>query len=194
MKVCGIDEAGRGPLAGPLVGVGVILGKPVEGLNDSKKLTAIQREKLLNQLIQSDAEIQIEVISVRLINTRGIGWANKEIFRRIIKKLEASKYIVDGNLKLGIIKGKKGKIKALIKADSTRKCVMAASIVAKETRDKIMRDLDSLYPIYKWKTNAGYGTKYHIETIRNYGMVKYHRLKFVETALKNKNATYSNNE
>lgn len=183
MKICGLDECGRGPLAGPLVACATILNTQVSilNLNDSKKLSAKQREKLYKLIIDSGARVEVEMISVRQINSRGIGWANKEVFKRLIKKIEAHKYIVDGNLK---IKVRNKNVKSVIKADTTRKCVMAASIVAKVVRDKHMRRLHEEHPMYEWHKNAGYGTKKHIEAIREFGITKFHRSIFVKTALR----------
>jgi ribonuclease HII len=185
MIICGLDECGRGPLAGPLVAAGVILTGPMTGLADSKKLTEKNRHKIYHQLIKTGAVIKVEIISARQINNRGIGWANKEIFRKIIKQLEADKYIVDGNLKLGRIAGKTEKIKTLIKADNQIQEVMAASIVAKTIRDKMMREWNEKYPQYGWESNAGYGTKFHIQAIKKHGQTPLHRSVFVTTALRN---------
>ena len=184
MRICGLDEAGRGPIAGPIVAAAVTLNpkSQISNLKDSKKLNKNQREKLYKEIVESGAEIYIEVVSVRQINNRGIGWANKEIFKRLIRKIEADKYIVDGNLKVKV-NGKSKKIKSIIKADNSRKCVMAASIAAKVERDRLMKQLHDEHPTYNWQTNAGYGTRSHIEAIKEFGMVKYHRTVFVTTAL-----------
>lgn len=182
-KICGLDEVGRGPLAGPIVGASVILNSKfsILNLNDSKKLSAKERERLHKLIIESGAVVEVEMISVRQINSRGIGWANKELFKRLIKKIDANKYIVDGNLK---IKMRNKNIKSVIKADATRKCVMAASIVAKVTRDNLMKELHKEFPEYGWDKNAGYGTKQHIEALKKLGATKHHREIFVRTALK----------
>ena len=181
MRICGLDEVGRGALAGPLIAAGVILNKPVAGLNDSKKLKYEIRNKIYERIINSGAEIETEIISARQINNRGMGWANKEIFRRLIRRSEAERFIVDGNLKLGKMKNKT--IKCVVRADKTRKCVMAASIIAKVTRDRLMRVLHTQHPKYDWEKNVGYGTKKHIEAIREFGVGKYHRSVYVTTAL-----------
>jgi ribonuclease HII len=184
MKICGLDEVGRGALAGPLVAAGVILNSKSQilssKLRDSKKLRYEQREFLCKKILESGSDVVIETISVRQINNRGIGWANKEIFKRIIKKIQADKYIVDGNLK---IKVRNKSIKSVVKADNTRKCVMAAAIVAKVFRDELMNQLHDAYPRYGWRQNKGYGTKFHIAAIKENGVVKYHRSVFVNTAL-----------
>lgn len=116
------------------------------------------------------------MISARQINNRGMGWANREIFKRLIKRISADKYIIDGNLKIR-------KAKSVIKADRKIKCVMAASAVAKVERDKLMSQLHKDFPKYGWKSNKGYGTKHHIQAIRKYGATKCHRSMFVATAL-----------
>lgn len=185
MRICGLDEVGRGALAGPLVAAATILNSQTSILNlkDSKKLNSKQRERIYKYLERAGVECRVETISARQINSRGMGWANREIFRRLIKKTEAEKFIVDGNLKLGSIKNKK--IKCVIRADATRKCVMAASIIAKVVRDEQMKKLHEEHRMYGWDRNAGYGTREHIEAIRKYGTVKYHRDVWVRTVMKN---------
>lgn len=184
MIVCGLDEVGRGALAGPIVGAAVILNSKSKILNpklrDSKKLNYKQREEANKLLFESGANIHVESISVNLINKYGIGWANKELFKRLISSINADKFIVDGNLMINI-KGKN--VVSLIKADDKVHEVMAASIVAKVTRDRIMKDLHWKYSEYGWVTNVGYGTKKHIQALRTFGVTKHHRDLFVRTAL-----------
>ena len=175
--ICGMDEVGRGPLAGPIVGAAVVLAKEIKVLRDSKKLSAIQRQKLYKNIVDSGAVIAVEMISVRSINIKGIGWANKEIFRRLKKRIPADEYIADGNLKIA-------GIKSVIKADSKVPEVMAASIIAKVWRDKHMQLLHAEYPMYGWKSNMGYGTKEHIAALKAHGPCKHHRKLFIRTALK----------
>src|SRR3989344_5568632 len=131
--ICGMDEVGRGALAGPLVAAAVTFNLKFEifnlKLNDSKKLTSKQRNEIYKQIIKSGAIVAIEMISVRTINIKGIGWANKEIFRRLKKRIAADEYIADGNLR---ITG----IKSVVKADGKIPEVMAASIIAKVFRDE----------------------------------------------------------
>jgi len=179
MVICGLDESGRGPLAGPIVASAVILPRPITGLNDSKKLKPHQREYLFEKIYQSGT-VAVETISVELINTHGIGWANKELFLRLMKELVADKHIVDGNLK---ITG----ADSVVRADEKIPEVMAASIIAKVTRDRLMETLDKQFPAYYWRTNKGYGTKQHILSLHQHGISLHHRRAFVDTALqKNK--------
>ena len=123
--------------------------------------------------------VEVEIISARQINNRGMGWANKQVFKNLIKRTLADKYIVDGNLKIR-------KAVIMVKADTKVPEVMAASIVAKVTRDKLMKELHKKHPNYGWRTNMGYGTSYHIRAIKEFGVVHYHRRVFVTTALKGK--------
>lgn len=180
MKIAGLDEVGRGALAGPLIAAAVSLNpkQQIPNLKDSKKLNQKQRERVDKLIYESGALVMIETISVNLINKRGIGWANKEIFKRLIKKTDADKYIIDGNLKF-----KNKKIKSVVKADNTRKCVMAAAIVAKVYRDEQMKMLHERYKVYGWDKNKGYGTSTHIKALKTYGISKHHRSLFVRTAL-----------
>jgi len=184
-----MDECGRGPLAGPLVAAAVILKKPVSGLNDSKKLNADKRDMLYEQIVGSGAIIQVVIVSTRIINRRGIGWANTHAFRTLVRRMDAHKYLVDGNLKLGIIKGKTKKIRMIVGGDACRKSIMAASIVAKVTRDRLMRNLHTAFPNYGWENNAGYGTHFHVQAIRKFGVTRHHRTLFVTTALKHAHQT-----
>jgi ribonuclease HII len=194
MRICGLDEVGRGALAGPLVAAAAILEfknqnskikNVIQKLKDSKKLNSRQREEIFQELMSAGVNFQVEIISARQINNRGIGWANKEIFRRLIKRVNADRYIIDGPPSLYPSYGRTNrKVKCIIGADQTRRCVMAASIIAKVTRDELMKKLHEEHSNYGWDENAGYGTKKHIKALRIYGEVRYHRSVFVTTALK----------
>jgi ribonuclease HII len=184
MNICGLDEAGKGPLAGPLVAAAVVLAKKINNLNDSKKLSKKKRETLYSEIINSGAIVAVEIISVRSINTKGIAWAGKEVFRRLIRRVKADEYIVDGSIHPGIVRDRTN-IKAVVRADGSIECVMAASIIAKVSRDALMQKIDSEFPCYKWRINMGYGTKEHIALIKQYGASKHHRSVYVTTALKN---------
>ncbi len=190
--ICGIDEAGRGALAGPLVAAAVTL--PVSArtvsrragftLRDGKRLTPAQRIKFVTVIKRLHAGITVEVISARSINNHGIGWANREIMRRLIKRTDADRYVLDGNLKIGRIAGKTGKIASIPHADATVTEVICAGIVAKVERDRIMGDLHRTYFRYGWNRNRGYGTRAHIIAITEFSSTRYHRSVFVTTALR----------
>lgn len=191
LLICGLDEAGRGALAGPLVAAAVVFPKKTMKTvtrrlgfrpRDGKTLSALQRKKIYTALKRMRATIAVEVITVRSINNHGIGWANREIMRRLIKRVEADRYIVDGRLRIGRI-GKK-EIKSVAHADATVPEVICAGIVAKVERDRLMQTLHREFPKYKWKLNAGYGTKEHIHAIQIYSVTHYHRSIFVTTALR----------
>ena len=177
MVLCGIDEAGRGPLAGPLVVAGVVFTKRIYKLDDSKKLSQKQREKLFDRIIQS-ARYEIVIIDNDKIDEHGISIAIAKALRRIKEALAAERYLFDGNTNFGV-----AGIETLIKADESIKEVMAASILAKVTRDRLMCEYDRLYPEYGFCRHKGYGTKEHIEAIRRYGLCPIHRKSFRPKAL-----------
>lgn len=187
--ICGIDEAGRGPLAGPIVAAGVVVPNTYELLAvDSKKISAKKREKWMQDFIvfaqdHDDVDYAIAKIDVPEINEKGIAWANKEVFRRLILELEADEYIVDGNLKLGDFGEKTARTECRVRADQSVRCVAAASILAKTFRDQIMRDLHDEFPIYHWDKNKGYGTWEHIHAIQHHGSSRYHRGKYMQTVI-----------
>lgn len=192
--ICGLDEAGRGALAGPIVIAGVVLPSgfrfqrvfPKGIVRDSKELSRHQREALFQIIEKYGLQIIVEVISVEKINRKGINWANTEGFKRVINKVEVDQYLVDGRWKLPDVGEKNSRTRCIIKGDKKIPAVLAAGIVAKIKRDEIMEKLHLEYPQYQWNTNTGHGTKAHLEAIRKYGTSKYHRKRFVQTALKNK--------
>lgn len=187
MKICGLDECGRGSFAGPLVAAAVIIDTDLETflsrlpvpLRDSKKLTETQRNKIVSLLPNLPLIYQTEEVSVSEINQFGIGWANKIIFERLIEKMKANLYIIDGNLKFT-----NKKIKTLIKGDDKCYPVMLASVIAKVHRDKLMTNLHLDYPNYSWDKNSGYGTPAHIQALLKHGSTLHHRTQFITTALK----------
>jgi len=190
--ICGLDEAGRGALAGPIVIAGVVLAsgfrfqRVFNGIvRDSKELSKQQRRDLFQVIKKYSLQIIVETIPVKKINKKGINWANTEGFRRIIKKVKADKYFIDGRWILPNLGRKKSQTKCVIKGDRKIPAVLAAGIVAKVKRDKIMQKLHQKYPRCHWNTNTGHGTKCHLKAIRKYGICKYHRKKFVKTALNN---------
>lgn len=192
-NVCGIDEAGRGALAGPLVAAAVVLPCSIRkvarlaktAVRDGKLLSARARRKIYQALKKVKAEIVIEVVSSRKINNRGIQRANREAIRALVKRVEADRYIVDGKLKLGRIAGKTLKVRSIIDADATIPEVILAGIVAKVERDLIMAALHKQFPFFHWRRNAGYGTKQHLKALQIHSTTIYHRSIFVTTALRN---------
>lgn len=186
MKICGLDECGRGAFAGPLVAAAVVINSDLESfssllpapLRDSKKLTEIQRNKIVSVLKTLPITYLIEEISVAEINVRGLGWANREIFERLISQIKATVYVVDGNLKFS-----HPGVRTLIKGDDKCYSVMMASIIAKVYRDKLLSTLHQDYPEYHWDQNSGYGTQFHLAAIRQHGTTPHHRLKYIKTYL-----------
>ncbi|SRR5258706_2648514 len=188
MKICGLDECGRGSFAGPLVAAAVIINSDLESfpsllpvpLRDSKKLTEIQRNKIISLLPKLPIVYRIEEVSVNDINQHGIGWANKIIFERLIEKVKAQIYVVDGNLKFDNLN-----VRTLIKGDGKCYPVMLASIIAKVYRDNLLSSLHLDHPEYDWNKNSGYGTASHLAALKEHGQTPHHRTQFVRTALKN---------
>lgn len=169
--LCGIDEAGRGPCAGIMVVSGVILLKNIEGLRDSKKLSPKRREILANE-IKKKSLYKIVKITPRMIDKYGLSYCIKYALEKITSSLNANEYIFDGNLNYGL-----AHIKTLIKGDDKIDAISAASILAKETRDKVMIKLSTIdkYKIYDFDKHKGYATKKHIDAIRKYGLSNLHR-------------------
>lgn len=173
----GIDEVGRGCLAGPLCVAAVSLKKPVEGLRDSKKLSSIKREEL-DLLIRKNAEyINIVLISNEDIDNHGLAESLKKAFISSVDGIDTSENIItDGNI--NYLSDLFPNSKAIIRADDSVLEVSAASIVAKVFRDKLMIELDNKYPGYNFKSNKGYGTKDHLQAISKLGICKIHRKSF----------------
>lgn len=178
--LCGIDEAGRGPLAGPLVVSSVIFTKKVDGLRDSKKLTPKRREELCKKILENSI-YTILFFSNKKIDTFGLSKNLTTALKTILKrcdKLGDVRYIFDGNCSYGV-----DRVEHLIKADESIDEVSAASIVAKVYRDRYMQKISKKYPIYRFDKHKGYGTKEHIELIRENGYSKIHRKSFVISKL-----------
>ena len=182
--IIGIDEAGRGPLAGP-VAVGAVIMKPdsmLEWVNDSKKVTAKRREILYDKIIDDSIAWSVQLVSEREIDEKNILQATKEgltlaiqdIMSQVSKK--PSIVIVDALREintLGI------PYESIIKGDATCYSISCASILAKVTRDRIMEQWDEVYPQYGFAKHKGYGTKMHIEAIKKYGPCPIHRNSFI---------------
>ncbi len=170
--LCGIDEAGRGPLAGPLVMAGVILYEPIEGLTDSKRLTEKRRERLY-EIILKDSAWHIVSFDAETIDEKGISACLIAGLKEIMQRLETDDYLFDGNTTFGL-----PRLRCQIKADLDVPEVSAASILAKVTRDRVMVDMGKKYPGYGFENHKGYGTKAHVEAIRQNGFSPIHRKSF----------------
>tara|TARA_B100000963_G_scaffold26724_1_gene19966 strand:- start:1987 stop:2586 length:600 start_codon:yes stop_codon:yes gene_type:complete len=177
--IIGIDEVGRGPLAGPVVSAAVRLPKNFNSkdLNDSKKISKSKRQNIYNLLIKT-CDYQIGIANVEEIDKYNILQATFLSMNRAIKKLNLPsnhKILVDGPWSFD----KKNKnIIPKIKGDSIYPSIAAASIIAKVYRDNLMLNLSKQYSKYFWEKNSGYGTKKHIEAIKNYGVTEHHRKTF----------------
>ena len=173
-NLCGIDEAGRGPLAGPMVVAGVILEKDILGLNDSKVLSEKKREKLFDE-IKEKSKYHIVFKSAKEIDDFGISFCLKSSILEIMEKLQefSNNFLMDGNTNFGI-----QNLQKEIKADAKYAQVSAASILAKVSRDRFMDEISPLYANYNFHKHKGYGTKAHIEAIRKFGRSDIHRFSF----------------
>lgn len=179
--ICGIDEAGRGPLAGPVVVAAVIMPKEsmIEGVNDSKKVSEKKRETLYEQIIKEAISYSVGIIDQREIDEINILNATKKGLTLAIKglKVRPDRILVDALTKIDTCHIP---YTSIIKGDAKSYSIAAASIIAKVTRDRIMREWDEVYPQYGFQKHKGYGTKKHIEAIEEYGLCPLHRLSFVK--------------
>ena len=177
--ICGIDEAGRGPLCGPVVAAACILpmGVFIEGLNDSKKLTEQKREKIFEQIKKEAITYSIAQSTVREIDELNILGATLLAMHRAVEGLSpaADFLLVDGN----VYKDFNCEGCCVIKGDSLSPSIAAASILAKVTRDRICKELDCEYPQYGIAQHKGYGTKMHMDALRKLGATPIHRKQFI---------------
>ncbi len=176
-KLCGIDEAGRGPLAGDLVIAGVILKEEIKGLMDSKVLSEKKREAFYPQIIEK-SYYQIVSFSPQEIDEKGLSICLAKGLEEIMKKLEAEIYLFDGNQTFGVLG-----LSTMVKADAKVAEVSAASILAKVTHDRAIIEASILYPLYGFEKHKGYGTKAHVAAIKEHGYSKIHRRSFKIKAL-----------
>lgn len=175
--VVGLDEVGRGAFAGPLVAAAVILPQKfkINGIKDSKLLTANKRRILSNYIKQNALYYYIATIDIDFINEFGIGRAVNEAFRKCLEGVKDYDFVLVDGYK---IKNFKGDQKGIIHGDMLSVSIAAASIIAKVYRDELMTKLHSSYPIYNFLENKGYGTKYHRDVLKKKGMSKIHRSSF----------------
>lgn len=193
-RICGIDEVGRGPLAGPVVACAVIISKKLiledkvglfNGVKDSKKLSASSREKWFNFLTrENEIKWGIGIISEKTIDKVNILEATKLAMNEALKKLNTSPdfLLIDGNFTLENIDLSQ---KAIPQGDAKVISIAAASIIAKVTRDRIMLEYHEKYPEYHFNKHKGYGTKIHIDALKKYGPCPLHRFSFAPVKGKN---------
>jgi ribonuclease HII len=176
--IAGVDEAGRGPLAGPVVAAAVILDdlKPIKGLNDSKVLSAARREQLFDEIRAKALCCSIAQASVEEIDTLNILQATLLAMQRAVEglRLKPAKVLVDGN-RLPVLDVL---AEAIVKGDATVPAISAASILAKVTRDRWCAELDQQYPQYGFAGHKGYGTAEHLAALRAHGACPQHRKTF----------------
>jgi len=177
-SLCGIDEAGRGPIAGSLVVAGVVLTGPVTGLMDSKKVSEKKRELLYPLIIQNSLH-HIVTFPAHAVDELGISECMKIALTEIQNNISAETYLFDGNTTFGI-----ENLETLVKADATVEAVSAASILAKVTHDREMYVFAEKYPEYSFEKHKGYGTVVHIEALKLHGYTPEHRRSFKLKALK----------
>ena len=176
--ICGIDEAGRGPLCGPVVAAAVILKKDdhIEGVNDSKKLSEKKREALFETIKERVVAWSVGIVDEATIDEINILEATRLAMKKAVEGLQVKpEYaLVDAEKKVPI----NIPYMPIIKGDALSESIAAASIIAKVTRDRMIIELDKEYPEYGFAKNKGYGTKEHIEAIKQYGLCKAHRRSF----------------
>ena len=175
--IAGVDEVGRGPLAGPVVAAAVILPKNIEdlGFDDSKKLSASKREEIYRLIQEKAIAIGIGIVDAFTIDKINIYEASKVAMKKAIELLpEQPDYLLIDAMKLETGIPEEG----IIKGDAKSISIAAASIVAKEVRDQMMKDYEQLYPGYGFAQNAGYGTKAHLEGLEKLGPTPIHRMTF----------------
>lgn len=170
--ICGIDEAGRGTLAGSLFVAGVILEREISGLKDSKKLSRTTRYKIYDE-IAKNSTFHIVASSAEKIDSLGLSRCIADSLLEICDTLYATKYIFDGNSTFGV-----SNITTLIRGDALLASISAASIIAKVAKDREMEELNKLYPMYGFASHCGYGTRAHIANIVEFGLSPVHRKSF----------------
>lgn len=175
--IAGIDEAGRGPLAGPVVVASVImpLDNPIEGINDSKKLSAKKRDMLYDKIIAKAIDMHVAVISAETIDQINILNATKQGMLQCVEGLRKVDCVLIDAVKLDT----PVKTVSIVHGDALSYSIAAASIIAKVTRDRMMLEYDTQYPQYNFAKHKGYGTAEHIKLLKEYGACPIHRRSFI---------------
>lgn len=183
--ICGIDEAGRGPLAGPVVVAAVVMPKDsmIEGVNDSKKVSEKKREKLYDQILEEAISYGVGIVDQTEIDRINILNATKAGLTQAVSSLEKKPDVILVDALTGI--DTCGiPYRSIIKGDAKSYSIAAASIIAKVTRDRIMREWDEIYPQYGFEKHKGYGTAAHIAAIKENGICPLHRHSFIKNIVK----------
>ena len=184
--ICGVDEAGRGPLCGPVVAGAVILKKDefIEGINDSKKLSEKKREKLFDEIKEKAIAVGVGIVYQEEIDEINILNATKKAMKMAVENLEVKPdfVLIDGNQNVKL----EMKSEPVVKGDALSISIAAASIIAKVTRDRMLIEDDKKYPEYGFAKHKGYGTKAHIEAIKKYGLCPLHRKTFCKKFVEEK--------
>lgn len=177
--ICGVDEAGRGPIAGPVVAAAVILDEknPIKGLKDSKKLTSLQREKLFQEINKKALAISVSIVEAEEIDSLNILEASRRAMGLAINNLKLKPdYILTDYMDVSIYT--KTPFLSLVKGDNISASIAAASIIAKVKRDEIMIKFDKIYNGYGFDSHKDYPTKKHLEALNKYGITPIHRKSF----------------
>lgn len=181
--VVGIDEAGRGPLAGPVVVAGVVIGSSedlVEGVKDSKKMSKKRREEVFESIKKKCKAYAIGIIDAKEIDRIGIKYAVRKGMKKVLRDIEDKlKEKVDYIISDGAVYPiSEYEMEILDKGDNYHYSIAAASVLAKVTRDRMMEEYSKVYPVYGFERNSGYGTKEHLESMSEYGICDIHRKSF----------------
>ncbi|MBL1215087.1 MAG: ribonuclease HII [Ignavibacteriae bacterium] len=184
--ICGVDEAGRGPLAGPVVAASVLFDSDTDipRINDSKKLSSKLREELFIEITQKALAYRVSIVDERDIDKINILQATLKAMKQSVEELtiKPDLILIDGNKSFY----SKTPVKTIVKGDSKSHAIAAASILAKVSRDKLMINAAEKYPLYFWEKNKGYGTKQHIEAIKKIGPCTMHRKTFLSNIIEQK--------
>ena len=181
-KIAGMDEAGRGPLAGPVVSALVVMPLDdknlIEGINDSKKLSEKKREELYEIIMQKAIKVEVQQVDNETIDTINILNATRLAMNNCIERAKDDYDYLLCDYITGI--NASSNFEAIVKGDAQSYSIACASIVAKVTRDRIVRTYDKLYPNFSFSKHKGYGTKQHIEELQKYGATDVHRRTFIK--------------
>lgn len=192
--IAGVDEAGRGPLAGPVVAAAVIFPENFddEQINDSKKLTCDEREKCFDVITSNAISYSYEFVSPDEIDSINILQASLKAMKSSVEKLyiQPDLILVDGNKTFYT----QTPIKCIVKGDSKSISIAAASIVAKVVRDRFMKELALQFPVYRWERNKGYPTEYHRAKIKEAGATPHHRKTFLKKIMREQNGIFEKEE